>query len=69
MAEQYRILRISLDKPVSICYRGYMLRDKSKKIMDPESVFLFPANSTHRQYEALRAVFVDGLSPKEAAEL
>ena len=30
--------------------------------------FLQPDNSTHRQYEALRAYFVDGLSSKEAAK-
>jgi hypothetical protein len=30
-------------------------------------VFLQPTNSTHRQYEALRAFFVDGLLRKEAA--
>jgi len=29
--------------------------------------FLQPANATHRQYEALRAYFVEGLSSKEAA--
>ena len=29
--------------------------------------FLDPSNSTHRQYEALRAFFVDGLSSTEAA--
>ena len=29
--------------------------------------FLEPSNSTHRQYEALRAFFVDGLSSAEAA--
>src|SRR3982751_2114727 len=29
--------------------------------------FLEPANSTHRQYEALRAFFVDGLPSAEAA--
>ena len=32
-----------------------------------QRVFLEPSNSTHRQYEALRAYFVDGLSSKEAA--
>ena len=31
-------------------------------------VFLEPSNSTHRQYEALRAYFVEGLSSKEAAK-
>ena len=29
--------------------------------------FLEPTNSTHRQYEALRAFFVDGLPSAEAA--
>ncbi len=32
-----------------------------------QRVFLEPSNSTHRQYEALRAYFVDGLPSKEAA--
>jgi len=32
-----------------------------------ERVFLEPANSTHRQYEALRAYFVDGLPSAETA--
>src|SRR5437588_11297849 len=30
--------------------------------------FLEPANATHRQYEALRAYFVEGASSKEAAQ-
>ena len=30
-------------------------------------VFIEPSNTTHRQYEALRAFFVDGLTGKEAA--
>ena len=30
-------------------------------------VFLEPANSTHRQYEALRAFFVEGVPGAEAA--
>ncbi len=32
------------------------------------NVFLEPKNSTHRQYEALRAYFVEGLSSEEAAK-
>ena len=32
-----------------------------------EKAFLEPTNATHRQYEALRAYFVDGLPSKEAA--
>jgi hypothetical protein len=35
--------------------------------MDLAQVFLAPGNSTHRQYEALRAFFVDQLPAKEVA--
>lgn len=35
---------------------------------DIRRVFLEPANPTHRQYEALRAYFVEGLPSAEAAE-
>jgi hypothetical protein len=39
------------------------------KIMnDLKKVFLFPKNSTHRQYEALRAYFVDEQPAEKAAE-
>jgi hypothetical protein len=38
-----------------------------KKLTDLSRVFLEPANATHRQYEALRAFFVDGLPSAEAA--
>jgi transposase len=44
-----------------------MYNSKSKKLTDLTRVFLEPTNSTHRQYEALRAFFVDGLPSKEAA--
>lgn len=33
-----------------------------------QKLFLTPSNSTHRQYEALRAYFVEGLSSAEAAQ-
>jgi transposase len=36
--------------------------------MDFARFFLQPSNPTHRQYEALRAHFVDGLSPSQAAQ-
>lgn len=36
-------------------------------ITDLASIFLVPANATHRQYEALRAYFVEGLPSAEAA--
>ncbi len=44
-----------------------MFNSKPKKITNYASVFLQPQNATHRQYEALRAHFVDGLAGKEVA--
>ncbi len=37
-------------------------------LTDLARIFLEPVNATHRQYEALRAYFVDGLPSHEAAE-
>jgi hypothetical protein len=44
-----------------------MFTSKPKKLTDLTQVFLEPTNSTHRQYEALHAFFVDGLPSAEAA--
>ena len=44
-----------------------MFNNKHKKLTDPTQAFLQPSNSTHRQYEALRAFFVDKLPSQEAA--
>jgi transposase len=44
-----------------------MFNSSAKKLTDYVRVFLEPSNSTHRQYEALRAYFLEGLSGKEAA--
>lgn len=44
-----------------------MFNNKHKNLTDPSQAFLAPINSTHRQYEALRAFFVDKLASKEAA--
>jgi hypothetical protein len=44
-----------------------MFISKSNKLTKEERVFLVPKNSTHRQYEALRAFFVDNLPSQEAA--
>ena len=44
-----------------------MFNNKSKKITNWARFFLEPTNASHRQYEALRAFFVEGLSSKEAA--
>ncbi len=45
-----------------------MFKDTPKKITELARFFLQPSNSTHRQYEALRAYFVQGLPSKEAAK-
>ena len=44
-----------------------MFNSSHKNITNLTHLFLQPSNSTHRQYEALRAYFVEGLSNKEAA--
>ncbi len=44
-----------------------MFNSEPKKLMDLSQVFLEPTNATHRQYEALRAFFVDGLPGVEVA--
>lgn len=44
-----------------------MFNSSLEKITDLSRVFLDPSNATHRQYEALRAYFVEGVSNKEAA--
>jgi transposase len=40
----------------------------SRQYLTLADYFLQPANSTHRQYEALRAYFVEGLASAEAAQ-
>ncbi len=45
-----------------------MEKDLGTQITDCARFFLEPANATHRQYEALRAYFVDKLPSKQAAE-
>lgn len=44
-----------------------MSKSPPNKLTDPARFFLEPSNATHRQYEALRAYFVEGLSSAEAA--
>jgi hypothetical protein len=44
-----------------------MFHSKPKKLTDLAQVFLEPTNATHRQYEALRAFFVDRLPSAEVA--
>lgn len=44
-----------------------MFNDLAESLTDLARLFLQPQNSTHRQYEALRAYFVEGLPSAEAA--
>lgn len=44
-----------------------MVNSKDRRLTDLAGFFLEPANATHRQYEALRAFFVEGLPAKEVA--
>jgi Transposase DDE domain len=44
-----------------------MFPSEPKKLTDLSRLFLDPTNATHRQYEALRAFFVDRLPSAEAA--
>src|SRR6516225_2269661 len=44
-----------------------MFNDSAESLTDLARAFLQPQNSTHRQYEALRAYFVEALPSAEAA--
>lgn len=46
---------------------GYMYTRTAEEITDPALAFLAPRNSTHRQYEALRAYFVEKVESHVAA--
>ena len=45
-----------------------MYTRQPKELIDIAQFFLVPSNTTHRQYEALRAYFVEGLPSAEAAQ-
>lgn len=45
-----------------------MFISKGKQLTELERVFLEPTDATHRQYEALRAYFVEGLPSPEVAK-
>lgn len=45
-----------------------MFTSKDKSLTELQRVFLEPADPTHRQYEALRAYFVEGLPSHEVAK-
>jgi transposase-like protein len=44
-----------------------MFNSKTNKLTDMTRFFLEPKNTTHRQYEALRAYFAEDLSSAEVA--
>ena len=44
-----------------------MFTSEPKELTGVAQVFLEPTNATHRQYEALRAFFVDGVRGVEVA--
>lgn len=52
---------------MTICYSGYVLNSKGNKLTRLQRAFLEPSNSTHRQYEALRAYFVEQMPSAETA--
>lgn len=45
-----------------------MFNSKANKLTPCQSAFLCPTNATHRQYEALRAFFIEGAKSAEAAK-
>lgn len=45
-----------------------MFNSKANKLTPCQAAFLCPTNATHRQYEALRAFFVEGSKSAEAAK-
>lgn len=45
-----------------------MFNSEDRKLTEFQAVFLEPRNATHRQYEALRAYFVEGVPSQEAAQ-
>jgi hypothetical protein len=45
-----------------------MFNSKGKQLTQLERIFLEPTDATHRQYEALRAYFVEGLPSHEVAK-
>ena len=45
-----------------------MFTSKGKQLTELQNVFLEPTDSTHRQYEALRAYFAEGLPSHEVAK-
>ena len=45
-----------------------MFNGEAEQLTELQRAFLEPVNATHRQYEALRAYFVEGLPSKQVAE-
>jgi len=57
-----------LDADAYTRHSGYVVKGIRKKLTDPAKIFLQPSSPAHRQYEALRAFFVEHLRAREAAQ-
>jgi hypothetical protein len=68
MVKYYALFHFLLARRLYVYYSGYMAKSEGKKVTNLADTFLEPVNSTHRQYEALRAYFVDRLPSAEVAE-
>jgi len=51
-----------------MCHYAYMSTSAPKDLIACRKFFLEPKNPKHRQYEALRAYYIDGMSGTEVAE-
>jgi hypothetical protein len=51
----------------AIWHSGSVYNGEAEQLTEVERAFLEPVNATHRQYEALRAYFVDKIPSKQAA--
>lgn len=60
--------RLCLTEYPTTRHSGNMAKGSVNKITHLAQAFLKPSNATHRQYEALRAFFVDQLPSQEAAK-
>lgn len=62
-----QIPQLVLDGPAHTRYSGYMFNSKADRLTTWARRFLEPINAVHRQYEALRAFFVERKPSHEAA--
>jgi hypothetical protein len=61
-------LQIVLDSPSRTRHSGYVPKGIGNKLTDLAQIFLQPSGPLHRQYEALRAFFVEHLPARKVAQ-